>query len=82
MGLLLLNDANIITTMKGSYYSLETRSYKDPTTDVDIVRLTDNKANYDRPYFTTTQFSDDGKYTLFVSDFTHTSVVKNIDAQR
>ena len=79
MGLLLLNDANIIT-MKGSYYSLETRSYKDPTTDVDIVRLTDNKANYDRPYFTTTQFSDDGKYTLFVSDFTHTSVVKNIDA--
>ncbi len=66
--------------MKGKFYNLERREYKDPTTGINIIRLTDNKAFYDRPYFTTTQFSADGRYTLFVSDFTGTSVIRNPNA--
>ncbi len=66
--------------MKGQYYNLEKKEYKDPSTGIKVIRLTDNKAFYDRPYFTTTQFSSDGRYTLFVSDFTGTSEVKNPDA--
>ena len=66
--------------MKGQQYHFQMSSEKDPVTGVEIVRLTDNKGIYDRPYFTTPQFSRDGKYTLFVSDFTGTSVIKNPDA--
>lgn len=66
--------------MKGKKFKFDMTSYKDPVTGVEIVRITDNKALYDRPYFTTPQFSADGKYTIFVSDFTHTSIVKNPDA--
>ena len=68
------------TIMKGKCYNLEKKEYKDPTTGVRVTRLTDNKAFYDRPYFTTTQFSSNGRYTLFVSDFTGTSKVKNPNA--
>jgi len=53
---------------------------RDATTGVRVLRLTDNRAHYDRPYFTTRQFSGDGRYTLFVSDFMHTAKPKNIDA--
>ncbi|MGN0907595.1 MAG: oligogalacturonate lyase family protein [Bullifex sp.] len=66
--------------MKGTYYNLERKEYKDPLTGVRVIRMTDNRAFYDRPYFTTRQFSSDGRYTLFVSDFTGTSKVKNPDA--
>ncbi len=66
--------------MKGNRYKFDMTSKKDPITGVEVVRITDNKALYDRPYFTTPQFSADGKYTVFVSDFTHTSIVLNADA--
>lgn len=66
--------------MKGNQYHLQRASWKDPVTGVEVTRLTDNQGTYDRPYFTTPQFSRDGRYTLFVSDFTGTSVVKNPDA--
>ena len=66
--------------MKGTYYNLEKKEYKDPTTGIKVLRLTDNKAFYDRPYFTSSQFSKDGRYTLFVSDFTGTSKIKNPNA--
>lgn len=66
--------------MKGQYYQLERKEYRDPTTGARVIRVTDNKAFYDRPYFTTTQFSRDGKYTLFVSDFPGTSIIKNENA--
>lgn len=66
--------------MKGTYYSFERHSHKDPFTGVDVIRLTDNKGIYDRPYFTSPQFSADGRYTVFVSNFTGTSVIKNPDA--
>lgn len=66
--------------MKGDRYHFQMASEKDPVTGIEVVRLTDNQGIYDRPYFTTPQFSRDGKYTLFVSDFTGTSAVKNPDA--
>lgn len=66
--------------MKGDTYGFDRESSRDALTGVEVVRLTDNRAIYDRPYFTTTQFTADGRYTLFVSDFTGTSVVKNPDA--
>ena len=66
--------------MKGNRYQFNMSAEKDPITGVEVVRITDNKALYDRPYFTTPQFSADGKYTIFVSDFTHTSIVLNPDA--
>lgn len=66
--------------MKGDITVFDRTSYRDETTGIEIVRLTDNKAIYDRPYFTTTQFTADGRYTLFVSDFAKTSVIKNPDA--
>lgn len=66
--------------MKGNRYQFQMASEKDSLTGVEVVRITDNKGIYDRPYFTTRQFDKAGKYTLFVSDFTGTSVVKNPDA--
>lgn len=66
--------------MKGDRFIFNMESQKDPITGVEVVRITDNKALYDRPYFTTPQFSRDGRHTIFVSDFTHTSIVKNPDA--
>ena len=66
--------------MKGTFYNLEKKEFKDPTTGISVIRLTDNKAFYDRPYFTSTQFSQDGRYTVFASDFTGTSKVKNPNA--
>ncbi|WP_313185252.1 oligogalacturonate lyase family protein [Lacrimispora sp.] len=66
--------------MKGDTYVFNRTSFRDPLTGVELIRLTDNKAIYDRPYFTTTQFTRDGRYTIFVSDFTKTSVVKNPNA--
>ena len=63
--------------MKGDVYLFERKSIKDPLTGVEVIRLTDNKGVYDRPYFTSPQFSGDGKFTVFVSDFTGTSRVKN-----
>ena len=66
--------------MKGSIYTFERHAAKDPVTGVEVIRLTDNKGIYDRPYFTSPQFSADGRYTIFVSDFTGTSRVKNPDA--
>ena len=62
--------------MKGTKYQFQMASEFDEMTGVEVVRLTDNKGIYDRPYFTTPQFSQDGKYTLFVSDFTGTSKIK------
>lgn len=66
--------------MKGNTYRLVQKEEKDDLTGLNVIRLTDNKAHYDRPYFTTTQFTADGRYTMFVSDFTGTSKVKNPDA--
>lgn len=66
--------------MKGTKYQFQMASEKDEITGIEVVRLTDNKGIYDRPYFTTPQFSRDGKYTLFASDFTGTSKVKNPNA--
>lgn len=66
--------------MKGTYYKIEQKEFKDATTGIKLIRITDNNANYDRPYFTSNQFSEDGKYTIFVSDFSGTSRVKNNDA--
>ena len=66
--------------MKGDVYVFNRTGFSDPLTGVEIIRITDNKAFYDRPYFTTTQFTRDGRYTIFVSDFTKTSVVKNPNA--
>lgn len=66
--------------MKGTIYELQRKSEKDPMTGVEVIRLTDNRGNYDRPYFTTRQFDRAGRYTLFVSDFTGTSRAKNPDA--
>lgn len=66
--------------MKGTKYQFQMASEFDEMTGVEVVRLTDNKGIYDRPYFTTPQFSQDGKYTLFVSDFTGTSKIKNPNA--
>ena len=66
--------------MKETFYNLEKKEFKDPTTGISVIRLTDNKAFYDRPYFTSTQFSQDGRYTVFASDFTGTSKVKNPNA--
>ena len=68
------------TTMKGDYYQANVTAQRDPITGVEVLRLTDNQGIYDRPYFTTPQFTRDGKHTIFVSDFTGTSVVKNPDA--
>ena len=53
---------------------------RDPLTGVEVLRLTDNRGFYDRPYFTSPQFSADGRYTIFVSDFAGTSVIRNPDA--
>lgn len=58
--------------MKGDTYLFERKSERDPFTGVEVIRLTDNKGIYDRPYFTSPQFSGDGRYTVFVSDFTGT----------
>lgn len=66
--------------VKGDRFKFDMTSQKDPITGIEVVRITDNKAIYDRPYFTTPQFSRDGRYTVFVSDFTHTSLIKNPDA--
>ena len=66
--------------MKGTIYELQRKSEKDPMTGVEVIRLTDHRGNYDRPYFTTRQFDRAGRYTLFVSDFTGTSRAKNPDA--
>ena len=66
--------------MKGNTYQSNVQSHKDPITGIEVLRLTDNKGTYDRPYFTTAQFSADGKYTLYASDFTGTSKIKNADA--
>lgn len=66
--------------MKGKTYIFERKSERDSVTGVEVIRLTDNKGTYDRPYFTTPQFTADSRYTIFVSDFTHTSIVKNADA--
>ena len=66
--------------MKGTIYEFERKSERDPVTGVEVIRLTDNRGNYDRPYFTTRQFDRAGRYTLFVSDFTGTSRAKNPDA--
>lgn len=66
--------------MKGNRYQFQRMSEKDPITGIEVVRITDNKGIYDRPYFTTRQFDRSGRYTLFVSDFTGTSIVKNPDA--
>jgi hypothetical protein len=63
--------------MKGDLYQSNVTSKKDPITGVEVLRLTDNKGIYDRPYFTTTQFTADSRYTIFASDFSGTSVVKN-----
>ena len=30
--------------MKGTYYNLEKKEYKDPTTGIKVLRMTDNKA--------------------------------------
>lgn len=65
---------------KGSVYTFDRISHKDEKTGVEVVRITDNKGIYDRPYFTSPQFSPDGKTTVFVSDFTGTSRIKNPDA--
>ena len=66
--------------MKGDTYLFERKSERDPFTGVEVIRLTDNKGIYDRPYFTSPQFSGDGRYTVFVSDFTGRVRVKNPDA--
>lgn len=66
--------------MKGKTYQFNMKAHKDPMTGIEVIRITDNKAIYDRPYFTTPQFSRDGKYTIFASDFTHTSIIKNPNA--
>ncbi len=66
--------------MLGQCYRMERRAEKDPTTGAEVIRLTDNKGFYDRPYFTSPQFSPDGRYTIFASDFTGTSAVKNPEA--
>lgn len=66
--------------MKGNTYQFDMKAVKDPTTGVEVVRLTDNQGIYDRPYFTSPQFSADCRYTVFASDFTGTSKVKNPDA--
>ena len=66
--------------MKGNHYKMQQKCQRDEKTRVEVVRLTDNKANYDRPYFTATQFTGDGKYTMIVSDFTGTSKISNPDA--
>lgn len=66
--------------MKGNVYQSCIQATKDPITGVEVLRLTDNKGTYDRPYFTTTQFSKDGRFTIFASDFTGTSVIKNPNA--
>lgn len=63
--------------MRGKTYQFQMKSEKDPVTGVEIVRLTDSQAAYDRPYFTTPQFTQDSRYTIFVSDFTGTSRIKN-----
>lgn len=66
--------------MKGKCYQMNRKGMTDEITGVKVIRLTDNQANYDRPYFTATQFTQDGKYTIFVSDFTGTSKISNPDA--
>lgn len=66
--------------MKGTAFTFNRTACPDEKTGVLVVRLTDNNAIYDRPYFTTTQFTRDGRYTLFVSDLAKTSVIKNPDA--
>ncbi|MEA4865135.1 MAG: oligogalacturonate lyase family protein [Sphaerochaeta sp.] len=66
--------------MKGTFFQLNMATHRDPLTKIEVVRITDNKAMYDRPYFTTPQFSSDGRYTIFASDFTKTSIVKNPNA--
>lgn len=63
--------------MKGSEFYFNRKTYKDELTGVSVTRITDNKAHYDRPYFTSPQFTSDSRYTLFVSDLTGTSRVKN-----
>lgn len=67
-------------SMKGKTFTFDRTAYRDEITGIEVVRLTDNKAIYDRPYFTTTQFTRDGQYTLFVSDLAKTSIIKNPDA--
>ncbi len=66
--------------MLGQSYQMNRRAEKDPLTGVEVLRLTDNRGFYDRPYFTSPQFSADGRYTIFVSDFAGTSVIRNPDA--
>ena len=66
--------------MKGNTYQSNVKSHKDPITGVEVIRLTDNLDIYDRPYFTTSQFSSDGKYTLYASNFTGTANIKNENA--
>lgn len=66
--------------MKGSEIIFQKQTHRDETTGVPVTRITDNKAHYDRPYFTTPQFTKDSRFTLFVSDFTGTSRIKNPNA--
>lgn len=66
--------------MRGQVYQFPLTEKKDPVTGLSVIRLSDNKANYDRPYFTSPQFSRDSRYTIFASDFTGTCHVVNPDA--
>lgn len=47
--------------MLGQSYQMNRRAEKDPLTGVEVLRLTDNRGFYDRPYFTSPQFSADGR---------------------
>ncbi len=66
--------------MKGTEFHFTPQIYHDEITGVPITRITDNCGHYDRPYFTSPQFTRDSRYTIFVSDFTGTSRIKNQDA--
>lgn len=66
--------------MKGAEFYFQSKTYLDEVTGIPITRITDNQAHYDRPYFTSPQFTHDSRYTVFVSDFTGTSRIKNPDA--
>lgn len=66
--------------MVGQIYQFPMTTRRDSITGLEVIRLSDNKAHYDRPYFTSPQFSSDSRFTIFVSDFSGTSKIKDPNA--
>lgn len=63
----------------GKVYQSDLVKVKDKETGVEVIRLTDNKGNTARPYFTQSLISEDGKNLLISSDRSGSWQLYNLD---